>query len=186
MEEPYAAWHLLLMPVTHCCVIASHSSTSICCKSVIEVVLFTPAPSAHPSWSHKHPVRLMSGLYAGYFMLSTPTFWRYSLWQTPLCGGQLSSWIEPLVAKSHVSFCIENACSFDQPNFSSERDAAPDHPTASTRSCHPLEAAIHTAFSGTSSHFDSTIQTAIGRIWIHHQCPGSTCYWHQKGRHGSQ
>uniref|UniRef100_A0A3Q0SDD5 Ig-like domain-containing protein n=1 Tax=Amphilophus citrinellus TaxID=61819 RepID=A0A3Q0SDD5_AMPCI len=46
-------WHLLLMLVkslvTHCCGMASHSYTSICCKSASVVVLVTLAQIAYPN-----------------------------------------------------------------------------------------------------------------------------------------
>ena len=57
-EDPYAAtkaWHLLMLVtslVTHCCGMASHSSTRICRKSANMFAMVSLARTARPSWSH--------------------------------------------------------------------------------------------------------------------------------------
>ena len=71
--------------VTHCCEMASHSSTSIRRKSASVVVLVTLAWMVRPSWSHKCSMGLRSGLLAGYSILSTPKFGVEVVSEKPRC-----------------------------------------------------------------------------------------------------
>ena len=90
------AWHLLLMLFTSLvilsCGMAFHSSTRISRRSASVVRSVTLCLTDRPSWSHKCSMGLRSGLFAGYSILSMPSFCRYSLKILALCGRALSSW----------------------------------------------------------------------------------------------
>lgn len=57
-----------------------------------------------------------------------------------------------------ISLCFKIAADDDKPCFSSEGDAAPNHHTASNKSCFTSSAAMGIARCMSSPHFDPTVQ----------------------------
>ena len=147
---------------------------------------------------HKCSIGLRSGLTAGYSILFTSKFWRYSSMICALWWQVLSSWRMALGAMfrrygiatgSRMSsryLTVVRFPSIIRSVLTRDRYPTPHHDTAPSKTCHSVSTAISIAFSSPSSHFillhTSADRTVICQT-LHFPTFASstvtnTCDWH--------